>query len=137
MKSDPISKMKGKLGEKILELDEKSDKRYYILIDRKDLLTFASYIFNDLNARYIIESGLDTREGIEILYHFALDDVGKVISLRVILPRENPEIESISSVVTGAQWIEREVQDILGVKFLNHPDPRRQRVCGPGSRRLF
>ena len=47
------------------------------------------------------------------------------MSLRVLLSSEAPEVESISPIVKGAQWIEREIQDILGVKFLNHPDPRR------------
>jgi Ni,Fe-hydrogenase III component G len=120
-----VNKIKEKFGDRIIEFEEKSEKRYYILIDRKDLLDVVDYIFNDLGARYIIETGLDTREGIEILYHFAFDEAGKVVSLRVILPREKPEVESISKVIRGAQWIEREIQDILGVKFLNHPDPRR------------
>jgi len=68
---------------------------------------------------------LDTPEGIEILYHFSFDKLGKVVSIRTLLPREKPEVESISLIIKGAQWIEREIQDLLGVKFLNHPDPRR------------
>jgi len=125
MESKSIDKIKEKFEDIIIEFQERSVTRYYVLIDRKDLLTFVSYIFNDLGARYIIETGLDTREGIEILYHFAFDDEGKIVSLRVVLPHEKTEVESISNIVTGAQWIEREIQDILGVTFLNHPDPRR------------
>ena len=122
---EAVSKIKEKFSEKIIDWQEKSERRHYILIDRKDLLEFVGYIFNDLKARYIIETGLDTREGIEILYHFSFDSTGRVVSLRVILPAEKPEVESISGIIKGAQWIEREIQDILGVRFLNHPDPRR------------
>ncbi len=125
MDTEVINKIKEKFSEKIIEFDQKSEKRYYILIDRKDLLEIVNYVFNDLRARYIIETGLDTLQGIEILYHFAFDSIGKVVSIRVILPHEKTEVESISKIITGAQWIEREIQDILGVKFLNHPDPRR------------
>jgi NADH-quinone oxidoreductase subunit C len=35
------------------------------------------------------------------------------------------EIESVCPVWEGANWYEREVADLFGVRFLNHPDPRR------------
>ncbi len=122
---EPIKAIRERFCKEIIEFREKSEKRYYILIDKKDLLEVVNFLFNDLKARYIIETGLDTPEGIEILYHFSFDNLGKVVSLRVLLSSEAPEVESISPIVKGAQWIEREIQDILGVKFLNHPDPRR------------
>ena len=124
-KVEPITILKESFSSRILEFFEKSEKRYYILIDQKDLLPIVDYIFNHLNARYIILTGLDTPKGFEIIYHFAFDDHGKVLSVSIILPHDKPEVESISSIITGAQWIEREIQDILGIKFLNHPDPRR------------
>ncbi len=121
----PVDKIKEKFSGKIKKFFEKSPRRYYIDIDKEDLLDFVKYIFNDLRGRYTILSGVDTPKGIEILYHFSFDEIGKLVTLRVLLPRDNPEVESISPVITGAQWIEREIQDLLGVKFLNHPDPRR------------
>lgn len=123
--SRSIESIKERFSKEIIEFEEKSKTRYYILIDRKNVLKLVNFIFNDLQARFIIETGLDTPEGIEILYHFSFDKLGKVVSIRTLLPREKPEVESISSIIKGAQWIEREIQDLLGVKFLNHPDPRR------------
>jgi NADH-quinone oxidoreductase subunit C len=37
----------------------------------------------------------------------------------------NPEIESVTKIWPGAGWLERETYDMLGIKFLNNPDPRR------------
>ncbi|RKY73510.1 MAG: hypothetical protein DRQ24_02255 [Candidatus Latescibacterota bacterium] len=122
---EPIKAIRERFSKEIIEFREHSERRYYVLIDKKDLLKVVNSLFNDLKARYVIETGLDTPEGIEILYHFSFDNLGKVVSLRVLLSSEAPEVESISPIVKGAQWIEREIQDILGVKFLNHPDPRR------------
>jgi NADH-quinone oxidoreductase subunit C len=38
---------------------------------------------------------------------------------------ENPEIDSVCSVWPGVNWYEREVFDLFGVRFSNHPDLRR------------
>ena len=122
---DPVKILKEKFQEQFLDFLETSETRFYILIDKKDLLEIVDFVFNELKARYQIVTGMDTPQGIEIVYHFAFDRHGKVISLRVILPHDNPEVESISLIITGAQWIEREIIELLGVTFLHHPDPRK------------
>lgn len=122
---EPVTSLKNLFKDEIIDFHEKSEKRFYILIDKKDLLKMVDFIFNKLQARYIILTGLDTPKGLEILYHFAFDSIGKVVSLRIILPHDKPEVESISNIITGAQWIEREIYDLLGIVFKNHPDPRR------------
>ena len=120
-----LKSIKDKFTDRILGFYEKSPKRYYISIDNDDLLEFVEYIFKELNFRYMIETGLDTPSGIEILYHFAFDKEEVVVTLKTLLDKDKPQIESISSVVPGAKWIEREIMDILGVKFLNHPNPEK------------
>src|SRR6056297_525592 len=100
-----IEKIKTNFSDKILNLYKKSAKIYYISIDKNDLLDFVNFVFNNLKARYMIETGVDTPEGIEILYHFALDKKEIVISLKTLLDHEKPEVESIYSVVPGAKWI--------------------------------
>ncbi len=120
-----VEKIKRKFSDKMLEFYKKSHKRYYISIDRDDLLDIVDYIFNDLEFRYMIETGVDTPMGIEILYHFAFDKKEVVVTLKTLLDRKKPEVETISSIVPGAKWIEREIMDILGVKFINHPNPEK------------
>jgi len=39
--------------------------------------------------------------------------------------RENPEVPTVSNVWATAEFFEREVYDLFGVKFTNHPDLRR------------
>jgi len=36
--------------------------------------------------------------------------------------REDPAIESITPFLPGAEWIEREVHDVFGIDFKNHPN---------------
>ena len=42
--------------------------------------------------------------------------------LKVMLPAENPEIDSLTPLWKGADWMEREVWDMMGITFKGHPD---------------
>lgn len=48
------------------------------------------------------------------------------VQLKVKLEdRENPEVDSVTELWKGAELLEREVYDMFGIKFNNHPDLRR------------
>ncbi|MBC7189723.1 NADH-quinone oxidoreductase subunit C [Candidatus Aerophobetes bacterium] len=122
---DIIEKIKEALKDKILVWQEKSARRHYFTVRRQDVVPVARYLFEKMKARFITTSGVDTPKGIEILHHFSFDkNGGKIVTLRTILPREKAQIDSIAPFIPGASFIEREIQELLGVKFLNHPDPR-------------
>ena len=126
MKLDEVAKdLTAKFGGKILDIDKKSDRRLYIGVDTEAIVPVAGFVFNELDARFMIATGVDTPRGvIEILYHFAFDKDDCVMSLRVMIDKENPEIDSITSTVPAAEWIEREMWELLGINFRNHPDLR-------------
>ena len=122
---DVIKELKEKFKGKILQWEEKFSKRYYITISKDDLLEIVEFVFAKQKARFIIESGIDTPQGIEILYHFSFDKLNKIVTFKVLIPKEKCEVESISILILGASWIEREITELLGVEFLHHPDPGR------------
>ncbi len=45
--------------------------------------------------------------------------------MKVKLDSKNPEVESLFPIWQSANWSEREAYDMMGIKFLNHPDLRR------------
>jgi len=120
-----INDLKERFKEDIIDVFDKSSRRVYIEIKPEALVKVASYIFKDLKARFNIASGVDTRLHIEILYHFTLEYINLLISLRVKLNREKPEIDSLAPSFKGANWIEREMHELLGINFKGHPDLRR------------
>jgi NADH-quinone oxidoreductase subunit C len=58
----------------------------------------------------------------EIVYHLQAIAAKQWLRLKVRLSGENPEVESAFPVYRSANWYEREVFDLFGVRFLNHPN---------------
>ena len=96
-------------------------KRIYATIPEDSLRETVGFLFNDLEARFIIISGFDNGKEIEILYHFSFDTSGEIVTLRVLLNRNKPEVDSLAPLFRGAFWIEREIWEMIGVKFREHP----------------
>ncbi len=48
-----------------------------------------------------------------------------ILRLQTMLPGENPEVVSLTSLWSGAGWFEREIYDLFGITFVGHPDLRR------------
>src|SRR5664279_5556712 len=61
----------------------------------------------------------------EIVYHLHSIERNERLRLKCRLPGADPVIESVTGVWRGANWYEREVFDLFGVRFLNHPNLRR------------
>lgn len=61
----------------------------------------------------------------ELNYHLVSISRRDRLRIKVRLPGANPDVESVTSVWPGANWHEREVFDLLGVRFTGHPDMRR------------
>jgi len=64
-------------------------------------------------------TGMDLQKQIAILYHF--DVRNTTVTLKVVVPTANPEVDSITPLIPGATLYEREVFDMLGVRFKGHP----------------
>lgn len=61
----------------------------------------------------------------EVIYNLLSFRDRQRLFLKVWLSEEDPEIESVTGVWKAANWFEREVFDMFGIRFRNHPDFRR------------
>ncbi len=119
-----LDDLRSRFSADILALEDRSPKRVYVETTPASLPRVAQYLFRDREARFHIATGLDVRSHLEILYHFSIERLDLLVTLRVKLPRERPAIQSIAGIIKGANWIEREIAELLGVEFQGHPDPR-------------
>ncbi|MFA5143691.1 MAG: NADH-quinone oxidoreductase subunit C [Candidatus Omnitrophota bacterium] len=126
MKLDDVLKnIQDKFGSKILKMEKKNPERAYVDIYPKDVIELTRYLFTDLGFRFNIATAVDDFDAIEILYHFAKDDSGFVISVRAIISEKaDPHIDTITGVTKSAWWIEREIHELFGVYFDGNSDLR-------------
>ena len=105
--------------------DLKTDvRRVFLTIQPQDLIETCKVLLEKLDIRHVSTiSGRDTTTNIEINYHFARP--GVVITVKTLTDRQMPAVRTITDLFPGAILYEREIHDILGVKFEGHPDPRR------------
>lgn len=121
------------LKDDVANWEERRGRRVYCDVPRDKIAEVARALVETYRLRFITASGTDTRFAVEILYHFSVDEEGAVLSLRVALPKdaalsspnEHLEVDSLAPFLKAAEWIEREMREMLGVTFRGHPDPKR------------
>jgi len=120
--NDKLSKIKDKL----IAIERKADNRIFLSCEAENAYAVNKFLFEDVPARFVIATGIDAEHCFEVLYHFSYDQLGCMITLKAFVhDRQNPAIESITPFLPAAEWIEREIHDILGIDFRNHPNLRR------------
>lgn len=111
------------MGNKISSIIEKR-KRLYFEVDNTNIKEVADYLFNNLGCRLSTATAAETYRGIEVLYHFSFDKTGEYYCPRVVIKdRNTPKMNSITPIVRGAEWIEREMAEMFGIIFEGHPKP--------------
>ena len=122
--SRALDDLRAKFGDKIRRVEEKNHRRTYVNIAEGDLTDVARYLCNK-EGRLATITGIDTRNGVELLYPFFFADEHHLITLKVMARKPKPSVPSLATWLPAANWSEREIQDLLGVTFTGHPDPRR------------
>ena len=123
-----LAGIKQRAGSGFIESYEPVDRKLYVKLDKSVIVPMTSYLFNELGARFLITAGTDRRDNLgafEINHIFAMDEDHGYVCLLAEVDPSDAKIESITPVVPGAGWAEREFQDLIGVQAVGHPDPRR------------
>ena len=126
--SQLIEALMSKFGVGIERWEEPSPGKVFLTIQPDMLLPIARDLLHTHGFRFLVNVGSDEvlLNGMYIVSHIFSQDQDRLFCcIRVPVNPANPVIDSITPLISGANWAEREVRDMIGVKPRNHPDPRR------------
>lgn len=101
----------------------------FVLVESEAIVEVCRTLKEELGFIYLSDIfGTDrftSQQRFEVIYNLvSLRDRQRLL-LKTLLEEESPEAESVTDVWKSAGWFEREVYDMFGVRFRNHPDLRR------------
>ncbi len=98
-----------------------------IKVEANDWLKLAHHLRTDIdfNFNYLFcLTCIDWKTHLTMVYHLSSTKYRHNIVIKVDLDIQQPEIESVAAIWRTANFHEREVYELFGVNFLNHPDLR-------------
>lgn len=112
------------------EAEIKQGKHYLeVTVSPESLHSLAQYIRDNEKTRFdflFCLTGIDYGKDLGVVYHLRSTVLNHTIVLKTrVSDRKSPLIDSVSDIWKTADLHEREVFDLLGIKFSNHPDLRR------------
>ncbi len=126
MQQNELDNQLSQIQDRIAGIERKAENRVFLPCEATNVYEVCRFLFEDLGLRFVISTGLDAEDCFEVLHHFSDDESGCIITVKAFIrDREAPELDSIAPLIPGAEWIEREMHDLLGIKFRNHPNLRR------------
>lgn len=121
-----LAKVNNKLGAEVKIVQEPPD--LVVEIPRERLVEFALWLRDDPELKFdflIFVTAVDRIDYLEVVYRARSMEFGHEIMFKVIVPVDNPEVPSLTSVWPAANWDEREIYDLFGIVFTGHPNLRR------------
>lgn len=123
-----LQELNAKFDKNILTIDESADIPTLVVCSTtiKELITYLKeeqqFIFlTDLCGIHFPEQ----EKELGVIYHLHNLVENKRLRLKAFVTKAEPQIDSIVSVFSGANWMERETFDFYGVDFIGHPNLKR------------
>jgi len=122
--------LEDQFGDAILRSEVAAGDQHIVFIDPARNLEILGWLRDSTDQQYDLlrdVTAVDFGGGrpIQVVYQLFSFFHKHALRVKCELPLDNLEIESVCGLWIAANWLEREVYDLFGVTFLNHPDLRR------------
>jgi NADH-quinone oxidoreductase subunit C len=120
-----------KLSQRVLETHQ-SQGDDIVILDRLALRESFRFFkedpvlgFNFLSDITAVDYWQKKEPRFEVVYQLTSIKQGRRLRIRVPVPESDASVESLTPLWSGANFMEREVWDLFGIRFVDHPDLRR------------
>jgi NADH-quinone oxidoreductase subunit C/D len=127
-----LDRIKSRFPEAVLAVQEDKQRGdLSVRVAAPRLLEVARFLHDDPAAAFDHITDIcsadypDDPERFEVIYHFLSLPHGIRIRVKARVTEEHPVVPSVTGIWKGADFMEREVYDLMGIKFSGHPDLRR------------
>jgi len=123
-------KVKERFGETVLDYHDFRNQAT-LTVDPEGVFEIMKFLRDESGFEYLVDvTSVDYEDTkplgrFAVVYHLCRMATGKRLRLKAFLPAEDPVVDSVTSLWKAADWAEREVYDLMGITFRNHPDLRR------------
>src|SRR6266481_4866417 len=122
-------RIKAEFGDLVSNLEEFRGEVTLTLVDSERVADVFRFAKQELGFNHLVDvSSLDNYgedPRFTVVYHLYGYDHLCALRLKTHVSEENAEIPTVTTVWRGADWHEREIYDMMGVRFRGHPDLRR------------
>ena len=123
-----LEKLNANFAENILSVDENADI-LTLVITSDSIKKIIVYLKDELDFIFLTDiCGIhipEQEKELGVVYHLHNLVENKRIRLKTFVTKADPQVESVVSVFSGANWMERETFDFYGVEFKGHPNLKR------------
>ena len=129
-KHPSVEALQGKFGDRILRHEVVAGNQHIVFVPPEQSLEILTWLRDDPDQRYDLlrdVTGVDYGGGrpLQVVYQLFSLTHSRALRVKCELPLDALEIESVYPLWKAANWLEREVYDLFGITFRNHPDLRR------------
>ena len=125
-----VTALREKFGHAIGQHVLMAGDEHVVYVDRERVFDVLSWLKHDAQQRYdlckdITDVDYGGNRPLEVLYELWSIPNKRQLRVKAVLPLDNLEVKSAVAIWQTANWLEREVYDLFGITFTEHPDLRR------------
>lgn len=120
-----LNEIRDKYKEKIVDSKVVRDRRVSFVVKKNDHIAVMKTLLEKFGFNHCSTvTGYDAGTHYEAIYHL-FDHASIMCNVTVQVPKEDPALESATPMLPSANLYEREVFDLIGLKYANHPNLKR------------
>lgn len=128
-KRDLAALVKERFGAAITEPENRPKGDFCVQVDRERIIDVARYLKSELELDLLMDQTCvdypEKSPRFELIYNFYSVTRNERIFLKIITDDDEAGVPSLTILFKGADWYEREIFDMFGVRFAGHPNLRR------------